>query len=180
MELEPQTWREMLAHEGTAEQRLKFYVSLDDTLTKRRKKMDRLQHLILDTGDDYKKTTRVNEVMVKLRDMKNADDVIWKQLVACREKCLLAKACAASGSGYHSTRFVLPERFRTKSYIDVDRPLSRLQRCTDKNKHQIRMWMEKLFHTTATWDMSEQAYHEAIMNMLEGDVGAQAFRLKDL
>ena len=40
--------------------------------------------------------------------------------------------------------------------------------------------MAKLFHTTATWDMSEQAYHEAIMNMLEGDVGAQAFKLKDL
>ena len=40
--------------------------------------------------------------------------------------------------------------------------------------------MEKLFHTTTTWEKSEQAYHEAIMNMMEGDVGAQTFRLKDL
>ena len=93
---------------------------------------------------------------------------------------MLAKAHVAHGSGYHSMRFVLPEKFGTKSYIDVDRPLSRLQRCTNKNRHQIQTWMEKLFHTTATWEMSEQAYHEAIMNMMEGEVGAQAFRLKDL
>ena len=180
MELEPQGWRQTLNNEGTAEHRMEFYKSLDSNLENRRRRIDRLQHLILEFGEPYTKYIRVNEVMLKLRGMRRADDEIWKNLVKCREKCLIAKAHAAHWSGYHSMCFVLPEKFGTKSYIDVDRPLSRLQRCTDKNKHQIRTWMEKLFHTTATWEMSEQAYHEAIMNMMEGDVGARAFRLKDL
>ena len=170
MDLEPQTWRETLENEGSAEQRMKFYTKLDKNLEDRRRKIDRLQRLIKEIGEPYTKYTRVNEVMIKLRGMRRADEEIWQNLVRCRERCLVAKACAAAGSGYHSMRFVLPEKFGTKSYIDVDRPLSRLQRCTDNNKHQIRTWMEKLFHTTATWDMSEQAYHETIMNMLEGDV----------
>ena len=180
MELEPQAWRQTLNNEGTTEHRMWFYKELDSNLEDRRRRIDRLLHLIMEFGEPYTKCTRVNEVMIKLRGMRRADDEIWKTLVKCREKCLIAKAHAVHGSGYHSMRFVLPEKFGTKSYIDVDRPLSRLQRCTDKNKHQIRTWMEKLFHTTATWEMSEQAYHEAIMNMMEGDVGAQAFRLKDL
>ena len=169
MELEPQAWRQTLSNEGSAEQRMKFYKELDKNLEDRRR-IERLQHLILEIGEPYTKYTRVNEVMLKLRGMRRADDEIWQNLVKCREKCLIAKAYAAHGSGYHSMHFFLPEKFGTKSYIDVDRPLSRLQGCTDKNKHQIRTWMEKLFHTTAPWDMSEQAYHKAIMNMMEGDV----------
>lgn len=50
-----------------------------------------------------------------------------------------------------------PKKFGTKSCIDVDRPLSRLQRFNDKNRHQIRTWMAKLFPNTATWEMLEQA-----------------------
>ena len=180
LELEPLGWRETLSNEGPVESRMDFYKSLDTGLQDRKRKMDRLQHLIMEFGKPYLDYTRVNEVMIRLRKMKRADEVIWKTLVERREKCMQAKAHTAHGSGYHSMCFILPDKFGTKSYIDVDRPLSRLQRCTDKNRHQIRTWMEKLFHTTATWEMSEQAYHEAIMNMLEGDVGAQAFRLKDL
>ena len=180
LELEPQGWRETLSNEGPVENRMDFYKSLDTGLQDRKRKIDRLLHLIMEFGELYLNYTQVNEVMIRLRNMKRADEVIWRTLVERRENCMQARACAVHGSGYHSMHFILPEKFGSKSYIDVDRPLSRLQRCTDKNRHQIRTWMEKLFHTTATWKMSEQAYHEAIMNMLEGDVGAQAFRLKDL
>ena len=149
LKFEPQGWRQTLNNEGTAEHRMEFYKALDSNLKDRRRKIDWLQHLILEISEPYTKYTRVNEVMLKLRGMKRADDEIWQNLVKCLEKC------------------------------DVDRPLSRLQRCIDKYKHQIRTWMEKLFHM-ATWEMSEQAYHEAIINMMDGDVGAQAFRQKDL
>ena len=180
LSLEPPRWRSTLALEGTSESAKKLFEELQDELDDREKRILRLQQLIRAFGYPYTDYTRVNEVMIKLKGMEKADEAIRSDLTRKRDKVMLAKTCAAAGGGYHSMRFVLPESFGTKSYIDVDRPLSRLQRCTDKNRHQIRTWMEKLFHTTATWEMSEQAYHEAIMNMMEGDVGAQAFKLKDL
>ena len=173
LDLEPPRWRSTLALEGASENTKSLFQELHVELEVRQKKIERLQHLIKAFGKPYTDYTRVNEVMLKLRSMKRTDEAIRTDLTMKREKIMLAKTCAAAGNEYHSMRFVLPENFGTKSYIDVDRPLSRLQRCTDKNRHQIRTWMEKLFHTTATWEMSEQAYHEAIMNMMEGDVGAR-------
>ena len=87
---------------------MKFYKELDTNLEDRRRRIDRLQHLI---GEPYTKLTRVNELMIKLRGMRRANDDIWQNLVKCREKCFIAKAYAAHGSGYHSMRFVLPEKF---------------------------------------------------------------------
>ena len=128
LELEPHNWRETLNNEGPVESRIKFYKALDTNLEDRKRKIDRLQHLIMEFGEPYLNYTWVNEVMIR------ADEAIWKTLVERQEKCMLAKAHAVHGSGYHSMRFVLPEKFGKKSYIDVDRPLSRLQRCTDKNR----------------------------------------------
>ena len=80
MELEPQGWIQTLKNEGTAEHRMEFYKSLDSKLEDRRRRIDRLQHLILEIGEPYTKYTRVNEVMLKLRGMRRADNEIVGEL----------------------------------------------------------------------------------------------------